>query len=184
MVTIFLAQGFEEMEALAPLDLLRRAGIPVQTAAVTDSRLSADEKAADRLVVTGSHGVRFVCDLAAEQVTEEQMQMLVLPGGMPGTKHLGSSPLVDRWLRYAQQKGVFIGAICAAPSVLQDRSATAFPGFEPKGAICTGQGVVRDGQYITAKGAGVCIEFGLELVSCLAGEATARQIKEEIQCQR
>jgi len=118
------------------------------------------------------------------------MQMLVLPGGMPGTKHLGSSPLVDRWLRYAQQKGVFIGAICAAPSVLgekgmlQDRSATAFPGFEPKGAICTGQGVVRDGQYITAKGAGVCIEFGLELVSCLAGEATARQIKEEIQCQR
>ena len=107
MVTIFLAQGFEEMEALAPLDLLRRAGIPVQTAAVTDSRLSADEKAADRLVVTGSHGVRFVCDLAAEQVTEEQMQMLVLPGGMPGTKHLGSSPLVDRWLRYAQQEGVF-----------------------------------------------------------------------------
>lgn len=89
MVTIFLAQGFEEMEALAPLDLLRRAGIPVQTAAVTDSPLSADEKAADRLVVTGSHGVRFVCDLAAEQVTEEQMQMLVLPGGMPGTKHLG-----------------------------------------------------------------------------------------------
>ena len=68
MVTIFLAQGFEEMEALAPLDLLRRAGIPVQTAAVTDSPLSADEKAADRLVVTGSHGVRFVCDLAAEQV--------------------------------------------------------------------------------------------------------------------
>ena len=66
MVTIFLAQGFEEMEALAPLDLLRRAGIPVQTAAVTDSGLSADEKAADRLVVTGSHGVRFVCDLAAE----------------------------------------------------------------------------------------------------------------------
>ena len=190
MVTIFLAQGFEEMEALAPLDLLRRAGIPVQTAAVTDSPLSADEKAADRLVVTGSHGVRCVCELAAEQVTEEQMQMLVLPGGMPGTKHLGSSPLVDRWLRYAQQKGVFIGAICAAPSVLgekgmlQDRSATAFPGFEPKGAICTGQGMVRDGQYITAKGAGVCIEFGLELVSCLAGEATARQIKEEIQCQR
>ena len=121
MVTIFLAQGFEEMEALAPLDLLRRAGIPVQTAAVTDSPLSADEKAADRLVVTGSHGVRFVCDLAAEQVTEEQMQMLVLPGGMPGTKHLGSSPLVDRWLRYAQQEGVFVGAICAAPSVLGER---------------------------------------------------------------
>ena len=116
--------------------------------------------------------------------------MLVLPGGMPGTKHLGSSPLVDRWLRYAQQEGVFVGAICAAPSVLgekgmlPDRRATAFPGFEPKGAICTGQGMVRDGQYITAKGAGVCIEFGLELVSCLAGEATARQIKEEIQCQR
>ncbi len=88
MVTIFLAQGFEEMEALAPLDLLRRAGIPVQTAAVPDSPLSADENAADRLVVTGSHGVRFVCDLAAEQVTEEQMQMLVLPGGMPGTTHL------------------------------------------------------------------------------------------------
>ena len=179
MIYVHLAEGFEEIEALTAVDVLRRASIDVQTVSVTGNK-----------VVTGTHGVPVTADILYEDAEYEDCEMIVLPGGMPGTKHLGSSPLVDRWLRYAQQEGVFVGAICAAPSVLgekgmlQDRSATAFPGFEPKGAICTGQGMVRDGQYITAKGAGVCIEFGLELVSCLAGEATARQIKEEIQCQR
>ena len=117
--------------------------------------------------------------------------MLVLPGGLPGTTHLDASPEVDRWLRYASEKGIFVGAICAAPSVLGNRGlldgrrAVSFPGFEPKGAlICQDQGVVRDDQYITAKGAGVCLEFGLELISCLKGPEAAQRIKEGIQCQR
>ena len=98
---------------------------------------------------------------------------------------------MDRWLRYASEKGIFVGAICAAPSVLGNRGlldgrrAVSFPGFEPKGAlICQDQGVVRDGQYITAKGAGVCLEFGLELIACLKGPEAAQRIKEGIQCQR
>jgi len=182
MVTVFLANGFEEMEALAPVDLLRRAGIAVQTAAVSED---------GSRWITGSHGITVQCDVAAKEVSEQEMEMLVLPGGLPGTTHLDASPEVDRWLHYASEKGIFVGAICAAPSVLGNRGlldgrrAVSFPGFEPKGAlICQDQGVVRDGQYITAKGAGVCLEFGLELIACLKGPEAAQRIKEGIQCQR
>lgn len=182
MVTVFLANGFEEMEALAPVDLLRRAGIAVQTAAVSED---------GSRWITGSHGITVQCDVAAKEVSEQEMEMLVLPGGLPGTTYLDASPEVDRWLRYASEEGIFVGAICAAPSVLGNRGlldgrrAVSFPGFEPKGAlICQDQGVVRDDQYITAKGAGVCLEFGLELIACLKGPEAAQRIKEGIQCQR
>lgn len=182
MVTVFLANGFEEMEGLAPVDLLRRAGVKVQTAAVNED---------GGKWVTGSHGVTVACDINAKEVTEEEMQMLVLPGGLPGTNHLDASAEVDHWLKVASEKGIFIAAICAAPSVLGNRGllngrkAVSFPGFEPKGAtICKGEGVVRDGQYITARGAGVCLDFGFKLIECLCGEEKALQIKEGIQCQR
>ena len=117
--------------------------------------------------------------------------MLVLPGGGLGTKNLNESPVVDRWLHYAAEKGIWIAAICAAPSVLGNKGlldqkrAVAYPGFEPKGSIyAEGEFVVRDGNYITAKGAGVCLEFALELVSCLKGKATAEKVKDEIQCRK
>ena len=91
MVTVFLANGFEEMEALAPVDLLRRAGIAVQTAAVSED---------GSRWITGSHGITVQCDVTAKEVSEQEMEMLVLPGGLPGTTHLDASPEVDRWLRY------------------------------------------------------------------------------------
>ena len=112
MVTVFLANGFEEMEARAPVDLLRRAGIAVQTAAVSED---------GSRWITGSHGITVQCDVAAKEVSEQEMEMLVLPGGLPGTTYLDASPEVDRWLRYASEKGIFVGAICAAPSVLGNR---------------------------------------------------------------
>ena len=90
MVTVFLANGFEEMEALAPVDLLRRAGIAVQTAAVSED---------GSRWITGSHGITVQCDVAAKEVSEQEMEMLVLPGGLPGTTYLDASPEVDRWLR-------------------------------------------------------------------------------------
>lgn len=97
MVTVFLANGFEEMEALAPVDLLRRAGIAVQTAAVSED---------GSRWITGSHGITVQCDVTAKEVSEQEMEMLVLPGGLPGTTYLDASPEVDRWLRYASEKGI------------------------------------------------------------------------------
>lgn len=185
MVTVFLANGFEEMEALAPIDLLKRAGISVQTASVgTNPAIHGGR------IVTGAHGVSVLCDLSVDQLSAEEMEMLVLPGGGLGTENLDRSPQVDRWLKYADEHGIFVGAICAAPSILGKRGllngkkATAYPGFEPEGAVIEGSSVVQDGNYITAKGAGVCLDFALQLVACLKGEPVARAVKDEIQCQR
>ena len=185
MVTVFLANGFEEMEALAPVDLLRRAGVPVQTAAVGTAPGSHGGK-----VVTGAHGVTFLCDITADQVSEDDMEMLVLPGGGEGTENLGKSVQVDALLQTAIRKGAYIGAICAAPSILGEKgmlcgkNATAYPGCEPKGAICCGEAVVKDGTFITAKGPGVSLEFALELIACLKGSQAAQKVKGEIQWQK
>lgn len=185
MVTVFLAEGFEEMEALAPIDLLRRAGIPVQTAAVgTDTGVHGGR------IATGSHGVSFLCDTTAAQIEPETMEMIVLPGGKKGTENLDRSPIVDRLLAYADQHGIWVGAICAAPSILgkrgllDGRQATSYPGFEPAGAVYTGAPVVVDGKYVTARGAGVCLEFALQLITCLKGQEAAQAVKDEIQCQK
>ena len=139
MVTVFLADGFEEMEALAPIDLLRRAGVQVQTAAVgTDTGVHGGR------MVTGSHGITFLCDTTAAQIEPDAIEMIVLPGGGRGTENLDRSPLVDRFLAYADQHEVWVGAICAAPSILgkrgllDGRKATSYPGFEPVGAVYTG----------------------------------------------
>lgn len=185
MVTVFLADGFEEMEALAPIDLLRRAGVQVQTAAVgTDAGVHGGR------IVTGSHGVAFLCDTTAAQIEPDAIEMMVLPGGGRGTENLDRSPLVDRFLAYADQHGVWVGAICAAPSILgkrgllNGRKATSYPGFEPAGAVYTGEPVEVDGKYITARGAGVCLEFALQLITCLKGQEAAQAVKDEIQCQK
>lgn len=185
MVTVFLANGFEEMEALAPIDLLRRAGVSVQTAAVgTNPALHGGR------IVTGAHGVPVLCDISVDQLSAEEMEMLILPGGGLGTENLDRSAQVDQWLRYADEHGIFVGAICAAPSILgkrgllNGRKATAYPGCGPEGAVIDGSSVVQDGSYITAKGAGVCLEFALRLVACLKGEPAAQAVKDEIQCQR
>ncbi|MCI8623981.1 MAG: DJ-1/PfpI family protein [Provencibacterium sp.] len=179
MIILFLADGFEEAEAIVPLDLLRRAGAEVKTVSVSGER-----------TVTGSHGIPIVCDLLGKELTTEGLEMVILPGGMPGTENLANSPLVARYLELAFERRLYVGAICAAPSVpgrmglLSGKRATCFPGFESylKGAAVTGAPVERDGKLITAKGMGVAAEFGLCLVEALAGSEEAARIKAAIQC--
>ena len=172
MIYLLLAAGFEESEALVPLDLLRRAGLTVKTVAIT-----ADP-------VTGSHGVTVLSDINADAATEP-IDLLILPGGMPGTKNLDASPHVDRLLENTQSDGGRIAAICAAPMVLGKRGllrgkrATCYPGFEEylTGAeIARGHRVVTDGNITTAIGMGAAAEFGLELVSLLTSPETAAEL--------
>lgn len=172
MVYLFLAEGFEEIEALCPCDLLRRADVDVQTVSITNDRM-----------VAGSHGIRVEADRTAAD-TFEDFDMLVLPGGMPGTKHLDASPLVDSMLHRAAAEQKYIAAICAAPMVLgrrgllAGREAVCFPGFEQEltGARLSAKKVCRDGNIITAAGMGVSHAFGLALVELLKGKETAEAI--------
>ena len=178
MVYVFLAEGFEEMEALAPIDLLRRAGVEVLTVGV-GGRL-----------IRGAHGVGRQADSCGEGLDFSDAEAVILPGGMPGTTNLDRSPLVEQGLRAAAEKNGVIGAICAAPSVLghkgllKGKKATCFPGFEEEqmGAEFTGKAVEKDGRIITARGAGVALEFALALVAELKGEAAAKELRESLQC--
>lgn len=178
MVYVFLAEGFEEMEALTPIDLLRRVDVPVTVVGVGSS------------IVKGAHGVGFTTDTCGEGLDFSDVELVVLPGGMPGTTNLDASPMVEACLKQAAAKDAVIAAICAAPSVLghkgllQGKKATCFPGFEEDllGAVHTGAPVEKDGKIITARGAGVALEFALELVAMLKGEAAAKGLKESLQC--
>lgn len=177
MVYVFLADGFEIIEALAPVDMLTRAGITVKTVGVTGE------------VVKSSCGVPVVTDMTISEFDFYDVEAIVLPGGMPGTLNLAGNTAVQQAIDNANNIGVPIGAICAAPSILGNKGlldgkeATCFPGFENTliGAAYSDEYVVTDGNIITARGAGVCIEFGLELVKRLKGEAVAQQIKSSIQ---
>lgn len=178
MIYIFLAPGFEEGEALVPLDILRRAGQAVQTVGVREK------------MITGSHGIRVECDITIEEAVTDGLEMVILPGGLPGTRHLQQDADVGRLVDYAFQNDLWVGAICAAPSVpgsrglLRGRRATCYPGFEEEcaGAEMTGAFLEADGRLITAKGMGVATEFGLKLAGCLAGEAGAERIRAAIMC--
>ena len=178
MIYVCLADGFEELEALAPVDLLRRVSLPVQTVGVGGR------------VITGSHKVPVTCDITAEEMNFSDMTMLVLPGGMPGTVNLQGSTQVQAAIDCCVKEDKWLAAICAAPSILGKRglldgkTATCFPGFETQltGATVTGGAVERDGKIITARGAGVAVEFALTLVECLLDAKTAQQLKEGLQC--
>jgi 4-methyl-5(b-hydroxyethyl)-thiazole monophosphate biosynthesis len=177
MVVFFLANGFEELEAIAPIDILRRGGVKVVTAGVGGK------------VITGSHGIPVTCDITAEELDYEDINGVVLPGGMPGTKNLAASPIVADVLNYCYKNRIKIGAICAAPSVLgglgllDGARVTCFPGYEDtlKGASVSSEYVVRQGNFITAKGAGVAAEFGLTLLAAFRGMKTAEKIRAEMQ---
>ncbi len=178
MIYVFLANGFEEVEALAPVDILRRAGLEVKTVGVGGK------------VVTGSHGIPVTADLEEKDVTTDDMEMVVLPGGMPGTLNLEKSPIVCASAEYCAKNGLYVAAICAAPSVLghlgllEGKNAICFPGFEGelKGASLSEKHVCVDGKTVTAKGMGVAVEFGLTLVSLLLSEDEAQKIRTGIQC--
>ena len=177
MVYMFLANGFEEVEALCPLDLLRRAGVEVTTVGI-----GAEQ-------ITGSHGITVQADISDTFYTDSAPEMIILPGGMPGSTNLDESKTVDAALKVAARKSAFLCAICAAPLVLGKRGylngkrAVCYPGFEDQltgATVSETEGVVRDGNVITAKGMGVAFDFGLELVRALKDNETADKIKASV----
>ncbi len=194
MIYLFLAPGFEEVEALAPLDLLRRAGLTVTTVAITTPAGLSDNTVA----IPGAHGITVHADIteaafATALASDPAIEAVILPGGMPGAAHLDASPLVETALRMTADQHSLMAAICAAPMVLgkrgylSGRRATCFPGFEDDlhGATVGGK-VIRDeraGAYttVTAAGMGVAQAFGLELVSLLVSPEKAGAINAAIQ---
>lgn len=177
MVYVFLADGFEIIEALAPVDMLRRAKIDVKTVGVSSE------------IVTSSCGVGVKCDMTIDEFDFYDVEAVVLPGGMPGTLNLENSSAVQKVIDNANNTNAFICAICAAPSILghkgllSGKKAVCFPGFENslEGCEQCREYVVTDGKFITAKGAGVCIDFGLEIVKQLRGGELANEIRKSIQ---
>ena len=177
-VYLFLAEGFETIEALTVVDILRRAGIPITTVSITDNK-----------EVISAHKIKVEADDVFAACDFSDASMLVLPGGMPGTTnleaHAGLSALIDQ----AHEKGVKLAAICAAPSILgkkgflKGKNATAFPGFDSKllEANVKDQKVVTDGDIITARGMGVTIDFALEIVKELGYAEEAEKVGTAIQ---
>lgn len=178
MILVFLADGFEMVEALAPIDAMRRAGIDVVTLGVGTA------------MPKSSHGIAMQTDAsAADWDGYDDIEGIVLPGGMPGTLHLGQSTDVRDAIAYCVERQKLIAAICAAPSVLGDqgvlqgKTAVCYPGFEDRlaGAEIGRAGVVCDQNVITAKGAGVAWQFGFAIVSYLRGKEAAEAVMESIQ---
>lgn len=179
MIYVFLANGFEEMEAIAPIDLLRRAEKQVVTVGVGGK------------TITGAHGITVQTDIStAEMVLGGELEMIVLPGGMPGTLNLERSEAVQAAIDFCMDRALYIGAICAAPSILghkgllEGREAIAYPGFETQmpGAVLSEKSVCQSGNIITAKGAGVAVEFGLKLVEIAAGASESKRQHNAICC--
>lgn len=179
MVYLFLADGFEIVEAMAPLDILRRGGVEVVTVGVTGK------------TVVCSKGVEVKADITVDEVDMNGCEMIILPGGLPGATNLRDSDEVGDLIDEAEANGIYMAAICAAPmvlglrGVLRGKRATCFPGYEKDllGAECTGEGVVSDGRVITGKGAGRSIEFGLALLAALKGTAAAEAVAAKMQCE-
>ena len=178
MIYMFLADGFEEVEALCPLDILRRAGLEVTTVGVGGKDL-----------IAGAHGIMVQADIPDVLYRDSAPDMIILPGGMPGSTNLDESKTVDAALKVAAKKGAYLCALCAAPLVLGKRGdlegkrAVCYPGFEEylSGAtVSESETVVRDGNVITAKGMGAAFEFGLELVRVLKDNETADRIKNSV----
>ena len=178
MIYVFLADGFEETEALCPIDIMRRAGLDVTAVGI-----------GGRLEISGAHGITVLADVTDRELDLLSPELIMLPGGMPGTKNLETSETVKNAISTALSSNAFITAICAAPSILgkmgllKGKRATCFPGFEQflDGAILSNEAVVRDGNFITAKGMGVATEFGLAIVEALCGKDTACRIASQIQ---
>ncbi len=172
MIYFFLADGFEEIEALCPLDLCRRVGIEAKTVSITDKN-----------TVTGSHGITVTADLNKNDALGA-FDMIVLPGGMPGTTNLGESTLVEKAILTALEKNAYIAAICAAPMVLgrrgllRGKEAICFPGFEKylDGAKISDKKVVLDGRILTGAGMGVSHDFGLKIVEIFKGKDAAEEL--------
>ena len=190
-VLVPLAEGFEEIEAVTVIDLLRRAGIEVCVARAgpePDSSLTAVPGAG---LVVGSHGIAVQADSRLAEVDEADFEMIVLPGGMPGAAHLKNDARIVEMLRRASARGGYVAAICAAPSVLahagilDGRAATSFPGFldaeSTPGLQLSMAPVVIDGRIVTSRGPGTAIDFALMLIELLVGGRVRGEIESRLQ---
>lgn len=176
MIAVLLADGFEEIEALTPVDMLRRAGLEVVTVGISSK------------VALGSHGIPVICDRLPSEVELDKISTVIFPGGMPGSLNLDASPFTDEIISSVTSRGGRVAAICAAPLVLGRRGllkgkrATCYPGFENEllGATVTDELVVTDGNITTAKGMGAALEFAKELVTLLVGKEKAEELSSAI----
>ena len=176
MVYMFLGTGFEETEAIAPLDLLRRANIEVKTVGLNGP------------VITGSHGIGVVADMEIGDLDISDAEMVILPGGLGGVASIRACSAAMEAVRTAWEAGKFAAAICAGPTVLADlgitagKNATCYPGCETGmgNANMVAAAAVRDGKLITGTSAGCVVPFGLKLIEALKGEAEARRIADQI----
>ncbi len=179
MVYLLLANGFEEVEALTPVDMLRRVGVGVTTVGIGDQE------------IVGARGVKVIADIAESDAVIDDMEMLILPGGYPGYENLEKSAFVQQCIDKAVQKDVYIAAICAAPTLLghkgllKGRVATCYPGMEDGlvDACPVKQAVCVDGKYITSRSAATALEFSLTLVELLCGRAQRDVLCQQIACE-
>ena len=177
MVYMLLGTGFEETEAIAPLDLLRRAGVDVLTVGINGK------------TIYGGHGIGIESDIALGEMDLTQMDMIILPGGLGGVASARASEEAMQALRFAWENDKFVAAICAGPTVLADlgitdgKNATCYPGCEGgmgSANMIADAPCVRDGKLITGTSAGCAIPFGLMLVAALKGRAAADAIAQQI----
>lgn len=177
MIYMFLADGFEEVEALAPLDILRRANAHILTVGVTGE------------YIKGAHNITVKADIALDDVECEKIDAVILPGGLGGTNNMDNCAEVKKLVQYAADNRKLVCAICAAPSILgkmgllEGKEATCYPGFEDtfKGGKYLKQSVVKCENFITSDGMGSAYKFGFEITAALFGDDTAKKIKEQIQ---
>lgn len=177
MIYLFLAPGFEEIEALATVDILRRASCELVTVGVGGRK------------VTGSHKIEVTADLDEKEVLPDAADMVILPGG-PGTKNLEQSAVMRETVLSCAEKGKYIAAICAAPSILghlgllKNHTATCFPGYEQElnAKEVSSASVCVSGNIITGKGAGVAVDFALKIVEVLYGAEKSNELRKSIQC--
>ena len=178
MVYMFLAEGFEEIEALCPLDIMRRAGIEVRTVGIGAKQ------------ITGSHSITVSADMTDKDfdLIDASFDMIFLPGGMPGTLNLAASETVISAIKKAISDDAYIAAICAAPSILGDmgllcgKEAICYPGFENRltGAEISSSRVVLDGKILTAAGMGAALDMGLKIVEIFKGEQSAASLRKAV----
>ncbi len=173
-VFVPLAEGFEEIEAITVIDVLRRAGIRVDTAG------------APGVVVTGAHGVKVWTDKKLNDIQPEEYDGIILPGGDPGYKNLARMTNLTEWIKKMNEQKKLIAAICASPlilaraGILENRKATIYPGMETEIPYPRGDRVVIDGNIITSQGPGTAMEFALKIVEMLVGGKKAAELRKAL----
>lgn len=181
MFYCFLAQGFEEIEAITTVDMLRRAGVNMKTVAVTED---------EELLVTGAHSIPVTADMHISDADTAELDGVFLPGGMPGTVNLDKSAQVRELISFCADNDKYIFAICAAPSVLghmellKNKKATCYPGFEQEltdAQLCSAP-AVQDGKIITGKGPGATVQFAFLIITELKGIDVCADLKSAMQC--